>query len=281
MSTPLRFVLCADDYGMSPAVSRGILEAVAAGALSATSVMTTSPYLDPWRAPLLTFQDRIDIGLHLNLTLGAPLGPCPHLAPEGRLPSIRDLIQAARRGRLPEAEIAQEIAQEIDRQLDAFAEGFGRAPDHVDGHQHAHALPQVRDLLFAALRKRGWRPWLRDSADKLWRLPFRAEPAKALIVSIVTEGFAAAARRAGFACNEGFAGFSRFDPAQDYGRLFATYLRQPGPRHLVMCHPGHIDDALRAQDPVVETRELELSFLLTRLGTALGQGRALSRFGSL
>lgn len=277
MTQSLRFVLCADDYGISPAVSRGILEAVATGALSATSVMTTSPYLAPWRAPLLAHRGRIDIGLHLNLTMGAPLGPCPILAPDGHLPSVRALIGEARHHRLPEAE----LSREIDRQLDAFQEGFGGPPDHVDGHQHVHALPQVRDLLFASLSKRGWRPWLRDSADKVWRLPFRAEPMKALIVAIVTEGFATAARQAGFVCNDSFAGFSAFDPTRDYARLFRTYLRRPGRRHLVMCHPGHVDAELRAQDPVVETREQELSFLLTGLTATLGGGFGLSRFADV
>lgn len=275
--TNLAFALCADDYGMSPGVSQGILEAAAAGALSATSVMTTSAHLEAWRAPLLAHHARLDIGLHLNLTMGAPLGPCPDLAPDGRLPAIRDLIRNARAGRLPEVE----LRHEIDRQLDAFAAGFGGAPDHVDGHQHAHALPQVRDVLFAALRKRGWRPWLRDSADHVWRLAFRAEPAKALIVAMVTRGFGAAARRAGFTCNDGFAGFSDFDPAADYGRQFMTYLRRPGRRHLVMCHPGHVDAALRAQDPVVETRERELAFLLAGLRPALGGTATVRRFRDL
>ena len=30
-----------------------------------------------------------------------------------------------------------------------------------------------------------------------------------------------------------------------------------------MCHPGIVDDELRSLDPVVETREQELAFLLS------------------
>jgi chitin disaccharide deacetylase len=40
----------------------------------------------------------------------------------------------------------------------------------------------------------------------------------------------------------------------------------------VMCHPGYVDDALRALDPVVETREQELRFLLSSEFDALLQG---------
>jgi predicted glycoside hydrolase/deacetylase ChbG (UPF0249 family) len=30
-----------------------------------------------------------------------------------------------------------------------------------------------------------------------------------------------------------------------------------------MCHPGHVDDELKALDPVTITREQELAFLLS------------------
>ena len=52
-----KFALCADDFALSPAVTRGILEALAAGRLTATSAMTTQAELAgggaapsaPWR----------------------------------------------------------------------------------------------------------------------------------------------------------------------------------------------------------------------------------------
>jgi chitin disaccharide deacetylase len=96
-------------------------------------------------------------------------------------------------------------------------------------------------------------------------------------------GFAAAARRQGFALNDGFAGFSPFDPARDYGRDFASYLKFPGRRHLVMCHPGHVDATLMRLDPVTATREGELAFLLSdRFTETLHSSRlALCRFAKI
>jgi chitin disaccharide deacetylase len=86
---------------------------------------------------------------------------------------------------------------------------------------------------------------------------------KALAIGGLATGFAGAVHKAGFLTNDGFAGFSSFDPAQDYALDFATYLVAPGARHLVMCHPGEIDEELPKIDPVVETRPQELSFLLS------------------
>ena len=41
------------------------------------------------------------------------------------------------------------IHAELIVQLAAFKELFGRAPDFVDGHQHAQLFPQVRDAFLA------------------------------------------------------------------------------------------------------------------------------------
>jgi predicted glycoside hydrolase/deacetylase ChbG (UPF0249 family) len=278
MSDTLAFCLCADDYALSPGVTRGILAALEAGALTATSVMTTSPWWPESVPALKTFEGQADIGLHLNLTLGAPLGPMPRFAPHG-FPPLRDILLATRTGRpLPE----QEIAEEIERQLDRFAELFGRPPDHVDGHQHVQALPAVRRLLLHALGRRGWRPWLRDSSDRLWRILARPNRKKALIVSYLASGFHKACENQGLATNNGFAGFSSFDCAEDYSTLFASYLRRAGPCHLVMCHPGYVDDELRRLDPVLESREQELRFLLAGLGETLERhGARLVRLSTL
>ena len=129
-----------------------------------------------------------------------------------------------------------------------------------------HGLPGIRDALIEAMAARGLagRAWLRNAGDGLHRIVLRrAHARKALAVRSLSSGFRRAAQLHGFATNDSFAGFSDFDPGKDYAQAFETYLRAPGRRHLVMCHPGHVDDELKAQDPVTTTREQELAFLLS------------------
>ncbi|MDB5532777.1 MAG: hypothetical protein JWO28_1092 [Hyphomicrobiales bacterium] len=269
----LEFILCADDYGLSPAVSRGILEALAAGRLSATGAMTNRPDWPRAARELTAFAGKNWLGVHLNLTLGAPLSAMPGFAPDGALPAI-GRIARARPADLPGSEIAGEIAC----QLDAFSQAMGRAPDFVDGHQHVQALAAVRPHLFEQLSRLNLPAsfWLRDSSDTLPRiLRRRIQILKAGTVAWLGRGFAAEARTRGFAVNDGFAGFSGFDAQADYGGAFDRYLVAPGCRHLIMCHPGHVDAELKAVDPVLESREQELAFFLSdRFKSLLSQRNA-------
>ena len=278
----LRFVLCADDYAFSPAVSRGVLEALAARRISATGAMTTRPSWPEAARALARFAGVADLGLHLNLTAGAPLTHMPRFAPEGVLPALRTLLAAAQAGRLPEAE----IRSEIDAQLDAFAAAMGCGPDFLDGHQHVQLLPGVRVWIFDALEKRGLagKIYLRDSADRVSAIVRRgAQIPKALYLTRLARGFAQEARARGFAVNAGFAGYSGFDPKADQTAAFARFLVAPGARHLIMCHPGHVDAELAAIDSVTDARESELAFLLSDAFPTLlaRKGAALARFHEL
>jgi predicted glycoside hydrolase/deacetylase ChbG (UPF0249 family) len=274
--------LCADDYGLSYGVSAGILEALRAGRLSATSALTNGPRWPALGRDLARGEFDADVGLHFNLTLGAPLAAMPEFAPKGAFPPVSEVIRLSMRNKLP----MDEIRAEIDRQLDRFEAVMLRPPDFVDGHQHVQALPHIRGALLDALKQRRLQGkcWLRDSGDSLHRILLRGgQVRKALVVRGLASGFRRAARRAGFVVNDGFAGFSDFNPGHDYAAQFETYLRARGRCHLIMCHPGHVDEDLRAQDPVTVTREQELAFLLSprfaqmleRRGVRLGRlGRA-------
>ncbi len=262
MSSKITFALCADDFALSPAVTQGILEALAAGRLTATSAMTTQ---SSWPEAARKFRDlapRADLGLHFNLTLGGPLSEMKRFAPNGTFPAMNAIVPAAWRSALPRAEILDELR----RQLDAFEAAHGAPPDFVDGHQHVHVLPGIADDLLAELAARGLagKTWLRDSADRPRRIFARGKHwGKALTVAALARGFRGKARAAGFALNDGFSGFSDFDAAGDYAADFATFLLAPGERPLIMCHPGHVDDELARLDPVTESRETELAFLLS------------------
>lgn len=258
-------ILCADDYGMSSGVSRGILELAQARRISATSAIVT---LDRWAqdGPILrTVRDRISIGLHLNLTVDRPLGAMPRLAPDGVLPSIGALVKAAVSGRLDTAEIEAEVLRQIDR----FIAVTGYAPDHIDGHQHVQVLPFVRSAVVGAVnrRLRDRFPLMRDPADDPRRILRRkGEVVKALGIAALSLGFGTRLRRHGMPTNRGFSGFSAFDEGSDYALELRTAASTVGPAHILMCHPGYPDAELAGLDRVVARRAQELATLLGEPG---------------
>ena len=259
---PTRFALVADDFALTQGVSRSILDLLALGRLTGAGAMTNRPH---WRAlapALRAFADTADIGLHLNLTLGAPLGGrSPVRGADEALPAFGPLARAAFTGGLDRGILSDEVL----RQVDAFADASGQLPAYVDGHQHVHVLPGVRAALLDAVGRRwpkGERPWLRDPFDTPGHVLARGGAvAKALVIAVLSTGWRRQAARAGCETNRGFAGVSPFDPSRDFGTDFAGFLAAPGPAHLVMCHPGHLDDELASLDPVVATRPLEHEFL--------------------
>lgn len=249
------FVLCADDYGLAPGVGRAIRDLIERGRLSATSCMTAGPHWMAEAALLKPLDGRADVGLHFTLTDQPPAGPMATLAPEGRLPPIGRLMGLAYRGKLD----AAEIAAELDRQLDRFAAAFGRPPDYIDGHQHAHLLPTVREIVADRLRRLPG-AYVRSCADPASSILRRgvATP-KALLLSMMSRG----ANRDGAPTNCGFRGVYDLTGRVPFGVLMAKFLSNPRPGMLTMVHPGFADDALRAVDALIEQREVEYVYLIS------------------
>jgi len=243
-------LLCADDYALHPLVDEAVLRLTEAGRLSATSCMTTAPGWRAAAAQLQRLRPRLRLGLHFNLTEG-----------HGGTYAARTLGQvlaAAYTRRLG----TKPLQDAWRAQLDAFEDALGAAPDYVDGHQHVHQLPGVRQAMLAELQRRyagRALPWVRSTvpAGRLWRDP------KAAVIALLG-GWTATRQlaRAGVAMNHGFGGVYGFDApdAAAYGAHMRRWLAQMGGGGLIMCHPAAAEvqgDAIGRQRPV------ELAYLMS------------------
>lgn len=284
---PHPVLLCADDYGLSPGVNEAIRALIAAGRLTATSVMALCPYWAEEAAPLKALSDRaelgldvgLDVGLHFTLTDQPPLGPMPVLAPHGRLPPLGRLMALACTGRLDAAEIRAELA----RQVAAFTAAWGGPPAYIDGHQHVHQLPTVRDAVadaLSALPGAYLRLCGEPPAEILRR---RVAVPKTLLIGGLGSGLARLARARGIPANDSFRGVYDFSSRVPFGTLMGRFLDRPRGRTLVMVHPGIPDEALRRADPLVDQRKVEHEYLMGPDFAALLRDRniRLARFADL
>jgi len=216
-----------------------------------------------WRraaAELKSFSNQADLGLHLTLTDHQALGPLPRLAPDRRLPPLATLLPLALRGALDR----QELCAEIERQLAAFEDALGRPPDFVDGHHHVHHFPVISQALVDVLCRRypGRLPYVRVCWDR---------PSAILRRNIAvgkTAFLAALAWRlrqrlvaAGIPANDTFRGIHAFTPQPPVRILFQRFLDRPDSRTLIACHPGQVDEVLRAADTLLEPRTWEAAYL--------------------
>lgn len=216
------FTLCADDYALGPDIDAGILQLLRQQRLGAVSCLVTAPRWRQAAPALAAFAGRVDIGLHLNFTQpfpGQPAWPLPGF-----------ILRAGLRC-LP----AAEIERDIGRQLALFEQGMGRLPDYLDGHQHVHQLPLVREAMLRQVARHwpGGKPWVRLA----WPRRYRGLKA-ALIGALGGDGLRWRLRDAGILCNPDFAGVYSLSPEADYRRLMQSWLADLAPGGLVMCHPA-------------------------------------------
>lgn len=251
-------VLCADDFALSPGVSRAIIELLERGRLSATSCMTVSRAWPEHARALKPLAGYVDVGLHLTLTALEPLSRAPRLTVQNRLPGLGRLIRDAFLGQLDPDELRTELAH----QFDAFEQVWGAPPDFVDGHQHVHILPGIRDIVLDLTSSRAPDAYVRQCWEPItWVLRRGIAVPRAALIAKLSRPLAR--RLSGRRANDSFRGVTSFRHHETFPEQFRRYLVGPGERPLIMCHPGHMDDLLPRLDPVTHQREIERDYFLS------------------
>ena len=217
-------VVCADDFGLDPEVNASALRLARLGRLSAIGCMVGAPFWPRGALALRTLDPaKADVGLHLDLT--------QHPLHEYLRRPLPDWILRSHSGTLDR----RRLRLEIDAQLDAFTSEMQQSPAFIDGHEHVHQLPGVRDVLLEALTTRGWRPWLRST-----RRPAGLASRKArLIEALGAAGLERRAQAHGLRQNRRLLGVYAFDAdAGTYLRSMQNWLALAADGDLLMCHPA-------------------------------------------
>jgi predicted glycoside hydrolase/deacetylase ChbG (UPF0249 family) len=255
-----RIVLCADDYGISPAVNVAIRDLIVRGRLNATSVMVTAPGFNRFEAAALdalnTSARRAALGLHFTLT--APFRPLSRdFAPlrDGAFLSLGGTLMTSLLARFDTAALVAEVRAQIA----AFRSAFGRAPDFIDGHQHVHIFPQVGEAVLTVAKEEAPGAWLRQCERATTAAPW-TNP-KALLLDVLSRRFRKRAAALGVRTNPAFAGAYAFRDDADFAAMFPGFLDGLPDGSVVMCHPGFVDDELKRLDPLTTLREREYAFL--------------------
>ena len=242
-------ILNADDYAMDEGVDDAILALAERGTVTAASAMVLSP---SWKDAGRRLMDvKANRGLHLDLT-------SPFAA--STAPALPRLMRAAFLGRLDRGA----MRHAIERQLDAFEAVAKAPPDFIDGHQHVHQLPVIRDLLMVALKAQygasASRIGIRLCLARRWR------GLKAAIVATTGAGaLSRLIRKEGHPTNTDFAGVYDFSPRADLAALWRGWLTGVvGERPLIMCHVAAKEGPNSTFDRIRRARITEWQWLCSQ-----------------
>ncbi|MBF0635002.1 MAG: ChbG/HpnK family deacetylase [Nitrospinae bacterium] len=201
-------IVCADDFGLAPDINRAVIELAEAGRVTAVSVMAALPSATSRDIrPLLELGGKIDLGLHLTLTLdkGAMPTRSSTLAPGGRFQPYGSLVFQTMSGQVN----SSECSAEITAQYNLFVEKTGRTPDFIDGHKHVHQLAGIREglLKFVMTLPKDGRPYIRNTnADFMEILKLRTSFIKQMVISTPGGVMKERLKSEGVLTNDGFAG---------------------------------------------------------------------------
>lgn len=246
---PRRLIVTADDFGVGPATSRGILDLSAAGVVTSTVMLVNSPFAEDGVKQWEQSGKRLELGWHPCLTMDGPVLPrdqVPTLvSDQGRFHPLGTFLKRLLRGRVNAAEVERELTAQLTR----FTELTGRPPACVNGHHHVHIFRPVGDALMKLLAAQSPRPFLRRVVEP-WRT-LRTVPgvrAKRLVLSWLGRRAAKRQARGGFPGNDTLLGITD-PPFVNDPDFFVRWLREArGDVCELMVHPGYADDTLGDRD---------------------------------
>ena len=245
-------ILCADDYGLNPAVTDGILNLVHSAKINSVSCLVTTDCWKKKASDLKPFLDKISAGLHLTLT-----DPKPESLPS------RSLASLAWRAYFRRLKF-KSVADEISTQMELFRDGAGRLPDYVDGHEFCHHFPVVREALLHVAERFDFRKnniYIRVFHPG--KLPFAktglirflnflaSRPSKKLRILLEEKGIAFNSRLLGF--HPYF-----MSPEKYFDYYFSA---RPSHKDIFFHHPGLASDD--SSDPLYKYRPRIYNFMMS------------------
>ncbi len=242
-------VVIADDFGIGPETSRGILDLAGRGIVTGTVLLVNSPHAEQAVREWRRRGAALEMGWHPCLTMDPPTAGrarVPSLVgPNGCLWPLRHFVPRLLSGLIG----ADEVAIELEAQYQRFIELVGQPPTLVNTHQHVSVFPPVGRIVHRLLARRRPLPYLRRVREP-WRVLGDVPGAriKRSVLNVLGQMEAMGQDRLGFPGNDWLCGTTDPPWVRD-PEFFARWLQcVPGRIVELACHPGHHDDTVLGRD---------------------------------
>jgi len=139
-------IVNADDYGITEAISNGILRSIHKGIVSSVSMVVNTPFFEIAAREIKDLD--VDVGVHLSLNGGKSLtinSKTPFTDDNGDFflwPFNKNPIPFFRLNKKSQNLLKSEFRAQIDKFLEA-----GLEISHLDSHFHIHVLPSITPVI--------------------------------------------------------------------------------------------------------------------------------------
>jgi predicted glycoside hydrolase/deacetylase ChbG (UPF0249 family) len=267
MESARYLIVTADDFGIGPATTRGILELATLGRITATVLLVNSPYAEDAVRDWRLAGRPVELGWHPCLTIDQPVLP-PQRVPSlvdcnGQFWRLSRFLFRLHMRRIVTAEVEDELRAQYRRFIDLV----GTPPTVVNAHHHSQIFSPVERALATVCGEQVPLPYLRNVRDPWWTLlTVPGARWKRVLLSHLGRRSGFRQRYRGFWGNDSLAGITDPRCVEDTS-FFARWLRRvPGKVVELTCHPGHFDSTLidrdcSAADGQLQRRPTELRLL--------------------
>jgi len=241
-----RLIINADDFGLTPGVTRGILDAHLNGVVTSASALMNSPQVTESLNEAFRVAPNLGMGVHLVLTWNKPL-----LKPE-KVPSLVDgggyFYGSPQISEHADDFNLNDVRNEWQAQIEAFI-ATGRRPDHLDSHHHSSYInPKLFTLMLKLAQK--------------YSLPIRypsIPEESSLDIEPFIQILGHHSVRFPQSCITAF-----YDEGVSFANLSTIISMIPEGISELMCHPGLSDSDLMKGSSYAAQREAELRILKSK-----------------
>ena len=147
-----KFILNADDFGMSEAYNRAVLEGYSAGILKSASLVANGLAFEEAYTKIIPACPDLGVGIHLNVIEGKPL--CSDLdSLVNRDGNFYNGYGALIIKSLYDRVFMEQIEREFRAQIEKI---LAVTPvSHIDSHVHVHAIPNIFELVCKLAKEYG------------------------------------------------------------------------------------------------------------------------------
>lgn len=164
-----RFILNADDFGLSKALNRAVLEGFQGGLLKSASLTANGEAFDEAIHSVIPACPDLGVGIHLNVIEGKALCEDIDTLTDSNGNFNNSYVQLLLKAYNPkETEFFPQLEREFRRQIETI---MAKTPvTHIDSHVHVHSIPKIFNLVCRLAKEYGIKQ-VRTQFEKPYIIP--------------------------------------------------------------------------------------------------------------